>query len=859
MSHALRISLFAGLIGGLSASALSSEESRFDLLIRNGMVIDGTGSAAVKADLLVKGDRIVQIGALDVDPSRANKVIDASGMVVTPGFIDAHSHGDPRDTPEFDNFLAMGVTTICLGQDGSSPDNLAQWMAEVYALQPGVNVAMFVGHGSVRTQAGVDLGRAATPAECRKLRDIVGEAMRSGCFGLTTGLEYLPGTFADADELKAVAQAVAEFGGLVMSHMRSEDDDAIEASLAELFDQGRAAGCPVHVSHVKVTHGRGAARAEQILALLDQARQGGLRVTADIYPYTASYTGISIVFPDWAKPPNDYAEVVRTRREELADYLRQRVTARNGPAATLFGTGRFAGKTLADVAAELDKPFEDVLIDDLGLSGGQAAYFVMDEGLQDRLLVDPQVMICTDGGPRSAHPRGHGAFARVIRHHVLDKKLLSLEEAVRKMTSLPSEAIGLSRLKRGRLAEGWAADILVFDPAAVRDTATYQSPRLLAEGMSWVIVNGQVVREGGTPTGERAGRMLRNPDVALERKVDEFFADFDRPDVPGASVAVYQHGSVLFAKGYGLANLETREPATPETNYRLASVSKQFTAMCIMLLKQRGLLDYDDPISRHLEGFPAIGEKITVRHLLHHTSGLHDYEDLIPEGQTAQLTDRDVPALLMKTSETYFPPGSEYRYSNSGYALLALIVEKVSGKDFATFLKEHIFVPLDMEHTVAFEDGVSTITHRAFGYAGDGDRFKPLDQSLTSAVLGDGGIYTSVLDYARWDRALYGEALVGAATLKEAFTSCRLADGHETGYGFGWRIETRDGERIIGHDGETCGFNTAVRRLPQRGLTVAILANRAGRDAREMADRMVDYLRSCADEALPRSTSAGRE
>jgi N-acyl-D-amino-acid deacylase len=817
---------------------------KYDLLIRNGTVIDGAGAPGRKADVLIDGDRIARVGSVDAAKVWARRAIDATGMVVTPGFIDVHAHGDPLKTPEFENFLSMGVTTICLGQDGESPQDLAAWMREVEEARPGVNVATFVGHGTVRNLAGVELQRNPSRQQLQAMQRLVREAMQQGCLGLTTGLEYQPGSFANLEELIAVAQPVAQAGGLVMSHMRSEDDDAIEGALAELLAQGWGAGCPVHVSHIKVVYGHGAKRAEQILKQMQTARVGGLRVTADIYPYNASYTGIGIVFPDWAKPPHDYAQVVKTRRAELAEYLRDRVTRRNGPEATLFGTEPWTGKTLAQVAAQLDKPFEDVLIDDIGLGGAHAAYFVMDAELQERLLVDPHVMICSDGSSTSRHPRGHGAFARVIRKFVAERKLLSLEAAVHKMTGLAAATVGLDQVKHGLLVEGYAADLLVFDPQQVRDNATYEEPHRLATGFAWVVVNGQIARDNGRATGSRAGRLLRRQADPLESKVDELFREFDRPYVPGTSVAVIRDGKIVLAKGYGLANVKEKTPVTPHTNFRIASVSKQFTAMCIMMLRQRGLLDYDDPITRFFPDFPEIGKQITVHHLLGHTSGLVAYEDIIPDDQSAQLKDRDVLELLKTQHGTYFTPGTQYRYSNTGYALLALIVEEVSGKDFATFLKGNIFLPLAMSETVAYEKGISTVSHRAYGYKCTDQGCVDADQSLTSAVLGDGGIYTSILDYYKWDQALYGKQLLDREALEEAFTPGQLADGTPTNYGFGWRIDKRNSVRVLHHDGGTCGFDAAVRRVPEMQITVVVFINRAGRHARVIADDLLDWLLS---------------
>ncbi len=836
--------------GAISAQAEVGE--RFDLLIRGGLVIDGTGAAGREADVLIDQGRIVRVGALAGEAIDAARVIDARGMVVTPGFIDAHSHGDPLETPEFENFLAMGVTTICLGQDGDGPRDPAEWMRRVEAEGVGPNVALFVGHGSVRDAAGVGIAENPTARQIATMQNLVREGLSAGCFGLTTGLEYQPGSFARAEELVALARPVAAAEGVVMSHLRSEDDDRVHDAVAELLDQGRGAGAAVHVSHIKVTYGRGAARAEALLAQLDAARRGGQAVTADIYPYTASYTGIGIVFPDWAKPPHDYQQVAATRRAELAEYLRKRVTLRNGPEATLLGTGRWRGQTLKAAAEALGKPFEDVLIDDIGLGGASAAYFVMDDELQQRLLVDPHVMISSDGSPTGHHPRGHGAFARVISEFVRKRRALSLEEAVRKMTGLTAATIGLDRVQRGRLSEGWAADVLVFDPEAVQDRATYEEPHRLATGFSYVIVNGQIVREGDKVGEVRAGRVLRREETSLDRKAQALTRLYTSTDKPGGTLAILRGGDPKLVHSFGRADLAATEPPSSQTNYRLASVSKQFTAMAIMMLKERGALAYDDPISRYLEGLPAIAEEITIRHLLWHTSGLIDYETLIPEGQSEQLSDQDVARLLMTQQGTYFTPGTRYRYSNSGYALLALIVERVSGMDFASFLRENIFLPLGMSETVAYERGVSSVAHRAMGYRAEDGVFVDADQSLTSAVLGDGGIYSSVVDYARWDRALDNGSLVSREAFDEAITPGELADGTTTGYGFGWRIDHRQGRLIMHHDGSTSGFSTAVRRSPGDELTILVLMNRAGGVAPPIADELLAWA------LLERSEQGGR-
>lgn len=292
--------------------------------------------------------------------------------------------------------------------------------------------------------------------------------------------------------------------------------------------------------------------------------------------------------------------------------------------------------------------------------------------------------------------------------------------------------------------------------------------------------------------------------------------------VPGACVAVLRGGVPVLRRAYGLADLEGGFAAELATNFRLASLTKQFTAAAILLLRQDGRVGLEGSVRKWLPGLPSAADGMTVRHLLTHTSGLIDYEDLIPEGATAQLRDADVLRLLEAEDRGYFPPGRQYRYSNSGYVLLSLIVARASGEGFASFLRNRIFVPLGMRHTVAFEAGVSAVAHRAFGYSAAGGSWMRTDQSLTSATLGDGGIYSSVDDLARWDAALYDGRLLQPESLRLAFQPATATDDPSVQYGFGWRItgETR------WHSGETLGFRNVIVRWLQHRLTVIVLTNR---------------------------------
>ena len=310
-------------------------------------------------------------------------------------------------------------------------------------------------------------------------------------------------------------------------------------------------------------------------------------------------------------------------------------------------------------------------------------------------------------------------------------------------------------------------------------------------------------------------------DCSMKPQVDALMRDYTG-DVPGASVLVLRDGEPVVRAGYGLADMEARTPATATTNYRLASVTKQFTAASILLLTEDGRLKLEDHVRKWLPSLPKVAEPITIRHLLTHTSGLIDYEDVIPETFKPQLRDADVLRLLESQDRTYFRPGSSYRYSNSGYALLALIVERASGRTFATFLRERIFQPLGMTNTVAYEQGISTVSNRAYGYTQEQGSWARSDQSQTSAVLGDGGIYSSIDDLAKWDAALYDGRLLRPSSLQAAFTPATHTDDPEVEYGFGWRVT---GETLW-HSGETVGFRNVIVRYPKRHLTVVVLTNR---------------------------------
>jgi len=345
-------------------------------------------------------------------------------------------------------------------------------------------------------------------------------------------------------------------------------------------------------------------------------------------------------------------------------------------------------------------------------------------------------------------------------------------------------------------------------------------------------------------------------------QIDAIFAPLKSATAPGAAVLVVRNGQPVFRRGYGITDLRSIRPIDAETNFRIASFSKQFTAACIMLLVRDGKLHYDDHLTDFFPEVPAYGKSITVRNLLNHTSGLPDYEDLLmqkypntPEEKIPQILDAGVLKLLEQQTDAKFPAGSKWEYSNSGYVVLALIVEKVSGEPFGQFLHDRVFVPLKMTNTLAYEKGKNEVPHRAYGHTKLGqsekDGWRETDQSSTSATLGDGGIYTSIDDLAQWDRALREHTLLSEAEMQPALTPVKPTGGPATSpegpvsYGFGWHLEPYRNHKRMSHDGETMGFRTTIQRFPDDNLTIIVLANRTDINPKELALKVADlYLGS---------------
>lgn len=512
------------------ALALTASAADYDLIIRNGRLVDGANNPWRYADVGVRGDTIAAVGSLK--GKTATREIDAKGLIVAPGFIDIHNHGRGRifDVPSAENFIRQGVTTLMEGNDGGSPLPVGEFLDSLDKLRPAVNMGLFVGHGNVRQEVLEIAKRNATADELEAMKKLVDQAMREGAFGLSTGLFYVPGNFAPTEEVIELAKVVAKYGGMHISHMRDEAADIVK-SVAETIRIGEEAGIPTQVSHHKVIGKANWGTSETTLRMVAEARARGVDVTIDQYPYTASSTGSAALFPQWAleggpKALAERLEAPETRARIKAVIANKIEHDRGGgdPANVVFVTCRFdpklAGKTLAEVTRErgLEVTFAnaaEVAMDIQAKGGCSCVYKAIGEEDVERIMQSPYTMIASDGGisiPAHAdvpHPRNYGTFARVLGRYVRERGVLTLENAVWKMSGFPAARLGLA--DRGQIAVGRKADIVVFDDRTVIDRADFANPHQFSEGFRDVVVNGVPVMRNGQLTGDRPGRALRRP------------------------------------------------------------------------------------------------------------------------------------------------------------------------------------------------------------------------------------------------------------------------------------------------------------------------------------------------------------
>jgi N-acyl-D-amino-acid deacylase len=531
MKH--RFVLLFGLLATSVPSCLHSQT--YDVVIRHGRVVDGSGNPAFFADVAVKEGRIAAIGRIVGD---ARTEIDATGLVVTPGFIDVHTHGDEvADMPRAENFVRMGVTTIVAGNCGGSTLNVAKLFRAVEQTNVAVNVATLVGHSSVREKAmGGSFDRPPTPEELAQMKALVEQAMKDGAVGLSTGLIYQPGVYAKTDEIVELAKVLAAYDGIYTSHMRHEDNEIYKA-LDEVFRVAREAGVRAEVSHIKLAGPSAWGQADRVLAHIEKARAEGLDVTEDQYAYTASSTGLSQLIPDWAleggrnefrkriADPAQKATMVADMKRSLHNKAREdysyAVIASCRHDKSLNGLNIAEAAKAKRGADSLDDQIEMVL--EIQANGGASGVFHgMSEDDLKTFMRHPNTMVACDSGLRKfgegmPHPRGYGNNARVLARYVRELKVLRLEDAIRKMTSLPANTFHFKG--RGELREGNWADIVVFDPEKVQDTSTYKDPHHYATGIPYVLVNGITIIKNGEHTGAKAGQALRNTCAPRTREV----------------------------------------------------------------------------------------------------------------------------------------------------------------------------------------------------------------------------------------------------------------------------------------------------------------------------------------------------
>lgn len=503
---------------------------QYDLVITNARIIDGTGNPWFRGDVAIKDGKIVKVGR--INSTGAKTVIDAHDQIVAPGFIDVHTHvEDVYQHPTAENFIRMGVTSLITGNCGGSATDVGEFLGRIKEKPLAVNLATLIAHGSVRSKVmGLD-NRAPTQEEQRKMDDLVEQGMKDGAVGLSTGLIYLPGTFAKTEEVVELAKVVSRYGGVYASHIRNEEAHVVDA-INEAINIGEQAKMPVEISHFKISAKSLWGKSPMTIGLVKAARARGLTVTVDQYAYPASSTSLDSRMPSWVlaggraegkkrlADPATRAKVFDEMKKELKergfkDYSYAYV-------ASYRANPEFNGKNIAEITQQVRKKKKvddqiEQILEMYDKGGASMVYKSMSEEDVQNIMREPFTMIASDSGVREfgsgvPHPRGYGNNARVLGRYVRDLKIVTLEDAIRKMTSLPAQTFNLR--DRGQIREGFAADIVIFDETKVGDRATFEQPHQYAEGFSTIIVNGGVVFDGTKMTGVMSGQPLRNPGVS---------------------------------------------------------------------------------------------------------------------------------------------------------------------------------------------------------------------------------------------------------------------------------------------------------------------------------------------------------
>jgi len=742
-----------------SCLPVSGSEAIFDVVIQRGWIVDGAGTPRYVADVAVDDGSIVRIGTIPAQQGRF--VIDAEGLIVAPGFIDMMGQtATPmiEDPGSAINLLTQGITTINAGEGGSAAPLAAavasrrgySTMNEYFTLLEmkglPVNVVQTVGHTQIRRLVLGDVERRPDEAELEQMQQLVREAMQAGAIGVSTALIYPPAVYAQTREISALASVAGEYGGGYYTHMRNEGDRLLEA-VEEALQIGREAKSPVHIFHLKAAGKANWDKMRQAIERIQAARDSGQQVTADIYPYVNNGLGISaMIHPrHFAAGHNQLLEKLRDPvlraqiRQEMEstmgwenwyrhaghDWKRVVIGRSNHPKYR-----KYDGQSLAAIAKSCGEDPWDTFFE-LVISGAFALPETMTEANKILAIQQEFVSFCTDVGPAgggrtTSHPRAYGSFPRLLSRYVRDLGVISLERAISQTSAVAARHV--LALDRGHITVGAAADLIVFDYKQLADKADFQHPDALSQGMHYVLVNGQLVLKNGKLTGKRPGRVLRGPGYSPQRashnvsSSDETagFLNYDHTmsafmeqhRFPGASLAVTNRGKLVFAKGYGYADVATGEKVGTDSLFRIASISKPITAVAILQLRERGKLQLDDKVFSLL-GINAVSEgkdgsdprlsQITVQHLLQHRGGWDrnlSFDAMFKSVSFAEQkgvsppASHDVVIQAMLNQPLDFSPGERYAYSNFGYCLLGRVIEHLSGMSYEAFVKQNVLDPI---------------------------------------------------------------------------------------------------------------------------------------------------------------------
>ena len=718
--HSFRHIGFLALIIGLSAGA-SNVIAANQIILQGGSVIDGSGSPAIRADVAIERDRIVAIEP-SIEAGAESRVIDVSGLVVAPGFIDMHAHIDPiTRLPEAQSMVSQGVTTAVGGPDGGAPWPTGSYLDRIERQGVGLNVCLLAGHNSIRRAVMAIDDRAPTDQELERMQRMIEKSMKEGAWGISTGLKYLPGAYSKIDEVIELSRVAARHGGYYTSHLREEGLGLID-SVREAIEIGRRAKIPIVLTHHKVVGQPMWGKSRETLAMVDAARDEGIDVMMDQYPYTATYTGISILVPAWARAGGNARFLARlkeleTRARIKKDIVFNIINDRGGGdlSRVQFGLVEWnkdlEGKTLHDWATMKGlKPTPEngaeLVIEAIKHGGASCIYHVLDEKDVERIMKHPMTMIGSDGrltkpGSGHPHPRWYGAFPRVLGHFARDRGVLKLEEAVRKMTSLSAGRVGLK--ERGLVKKGYFADLVVFDPKTVIDKSTFQKPHQYPEGISYVFVNGEAAVADGEFRGLRAGRVLR-------RGVD------NQPDRRAWPKPDWKHVKSQDAAGWSATGLDEA--------FDFAETLKTSALMVIhqgRIVKESG--ETERPFMCHSMR-KSILSALYGPHVRNGTIDLKsDLKSLGIDDKEPSLTDVEKTAttgdLLKARSGVFHPalyetkamaakrpkrsshePGSFWYYNNWDFNALCTIFENLTGRGIFEEFEDRLAGPLGMQDFV---------------------------------------------------------------------------------------------------------------------------------------------------------------